>query len=260
MNWMSVSGIVSCLTLFGAAGCAADAPSESIGTQTQALNPSPEEPDDPSQPPTTPTTTTTYVSLRVEGISAQFRLEDTSIFEDSTSVQQVYGSISLVNLTNGSGTVRNLGTWANPDDLSAVSWGTTTGQAPKRFVTGGNDAYGHPLWRSEPTYFFKDTKLCTSGSYSYCSGYFLYNNQQMTVAAKEGDSVKLSFDFRDYDSVYDDYFCGGGGYGTVKRLGTYLYIEIGSDTSSYLRAIDGSNYPSNPQHADAKGCRIWIDN
>jgi len=204
MRSLHVLGLAAIALLAACAEVGDDTSSESevVGHVEQALNPNPEEPEDPTgTTPTGPSTQPEYVRVMFDGLSI------TNEGDDSSGWLQIYGSMSVRNITRNSTAVRNLGAWGNPSGRASVGWTSSDGAAPKNFNTNAAQPGSAP--HLSPMYSLYDAKICQAGTYASCLGPFEYHNNAVLLLAKPGDRLRIDFDFRDYDAVFDDQVCNG---------------------------------------------------
>jgi hypothetical protein len=217
------------LSLLTVTGCVAEvADDEELSSTEQHLD----DDDDEELGSGGSTTSTIYplMSLELTGIDADSRLED-GLYPVGGWTMDVYGSIAVNNTSLARGTARNLGSWGNPYVKSSVAWGSADGGAPKLYDTSRT---------SVPQYLFKDTKLCASNTYASCQGSFLLNNNVVQIPVRLGDTVKIDFNFMEYDPLDDDQFCHGSISGVVAKdgYGKY-YLKKSGTTSTPLTSATG---------------------
>jgi hypothetical protein len=245
------------LALLALAGCAVDdgsidptnaeenaaderaADEGAVETTQQALDPNKD--DDPFEPPPPPPPPPAYVprvTAVLDGMSSDIHWDDGYIWFGSERQVQLYGTVSMRNVTRGTATVRNMGTWGNADDYGFHPWTTLTGPAPRVFDTTYKEPF--PDFRGGWQYTFADAKLCTSTSYTYCSSLYTYNNHKMTLVAYPGDAITIAFHFKDYDEgSADDDFCRGSISGKVTGTFERPILSLSYSGRTYYGGLNG---------------------
>lgn len=227
----SLTSAVFALSLISVTGCVTEVSDDELASAEQALDDATDE--QLGEGGSTTSTIYPLMSLELLGIDADSRLED-GLLSGTGWTMEVYGSIAVNNISLARGTARNLGSWGNPYAKSSVAWESADGAAPKNYDTHRTSS------SSGPQYFFKDTKLCASNTYSSCQGSFLYNNNVVQVPVRLGDTVRIDFNFYEYDPLDDDQFCHGSVTGTVaKDAYGKFYLKKPGTTSTKVTSASG---------------------